>query len=120
MSCAGETRVRTPAAAVVDRTKLIWLDPDRDAPAWTADVPGDGVEARPQLADGRLVVADAAGLFLALDPATGRALGPGYRHPAVVAPAAAPVAFGAGRLFAPLTDGSALLLEAAELTKAGR
>jgi hypothetical protein len=117
---AGPWEIGGRVVVVVERTKLVCLDPDRDEPAWTAAAPGDGVEARPQLVDGRLVVADVAGVFVALDPATGKTQGTAYRHPAVVAPAAAAVAFGPGRLFAPLTDGSALLLPVADLTRAGR
>src|SRR5207244_5141817 len=85
-------------AVVVDRHKLVWLDPEADAPLWTADIQGDGIESPPRLIEGALVVADLSGRFVALDPATGHELGAGYWHPAVVAPAAAVTAFGSGRL----------------------
>jgi outer membrane protein assembly factor BamB len=114
---AGPWETGAAVAVVVDRTKLVMLDPEKDEPLWSADAPGDGIEVRPRIIDGRLIVADTAGLFVALDPTTGKRLGTGFRHPAVVAPTAAPVAIGGGRVFAPLTDGSALLLPAAELLK---
>jgi hypothetical protein len=101
----------------VDRHKLVWLDPDKDAPQWTATLAGDGVESPPRLVEGRLVVADLSGRFTALDPATGRATGSGYRPPAEVVAASAPVPFGPGRLFAPLTDGTVLLLPLADLDR---
>ncbi len=47
---------------------------------------------------------------MGLDAATGQARGPGYQLRVSVGPAAAPVGFGPGRAFAPLTDGTALLL----------
>ena len=68
------------------------------------------------MVDGVLVVADLSGRFVALDPGTGKELG-GYQFPAEAAPAAAVTAFGPGRLFAPLTDGTVLLLPLAELRK---
>ncbi|MBI2806007.1 MAG: PQQ-binding-like beta-propeller repeat protein [Planctomycetes bacterium] len=93
---------------IVGRTRLVWHDPDKDEPIWAysfADVVG-----APNLIDGVLVVADVAGQLLALDPASGRPLGPGVTLRANVAPTAAPVAFGPGRAFVPLTDGTILLL----------
>jgi outer membrane protein assembly factor BamB len=100
---------------VVNHRKLVALDPMNDQPAWTYETPGDGIVFAPTLIDSRLIVVDQAGTYTALDPATGAALGPGFHHPAIVAPASAPVAFGAGRAFAPLTDGSALVLNVADL-----
>ena len=103
------------AYVIVNHHKLVALDPMNDKPAWIYESPGDGIVFAPALIDGRLIVADQAGTYVALDAATGTALGPGFHHPAVVAPASAPVAFGIGRIFAPLTDGSALVLKVADL-----
>jgi hypothetical protein len=64
----------------------------------------------PQRADKLLIVADGAGRFVGLDVETGKAEGPGYALRGSVAPAAAPVPFGPGRLYASLSDGTALLL----------
>jgi hypothetical protein len=115
---AGPWVVEDKLAVVVDRTNLVWLDAAGDGPLWSARIDsGEGVEAPPQMVDGRLVVADLSGRFVTLDPDTGRPLGLGYRHPAEVAPATAPVPFGPARLFAPLTDGSVLVLPLADLER---
>jgi hypothetical protein len=115
---AGPWVIDGKLAVVVDRRKLVWVDAAKAELLWTASLDdGDGIESAPQMMDGRLVVADLSGRFVALDPATGRRLGAGYRHPAEVAPAAAAVPFGPGRLFAPLTDGSVLLLPLADLDR---
>jgi PQQ-like domain len=94
---------------IVDRRRLVWLDPDRDVPAWSYDFLAD-IVGEPQLAgEDLLVVADLSGHFAGFHPATGQIQGPGYTLRANVAPAAAPVFF-AGRLFTPLTDRTILLL----------
>jgi hypothetical protein len=68
------------------------------------------IVGQPQLVDDRVLVADESGRFVGLDPATGKPQGTGYTLRAAVAPAVAPVAFGPDRAFAPLTDGTVLLL----------
>jgi hypothetical protein len=60
-------------------------------------------------------VADADGRFVALDAATGKPVGKGYTLKGTVAPAATPAAFGKEKLFAPLTDGTVLLLGVEQL-----
>ena len=60
------------------------------------------------------MVADESGGFAGLDPRTGKVQGQ-YTLKASVAPAAPPVAFGPGRAFAPLTDGTVLLLSLRQL-----
>jgi outer membrane protein assembly factor BamB len=94
---------------VIGKNRLIWIDPDKEAPLWEYTFVAD-IVGQPQLIDGTLVVANLAGQFIGLDPANGRPRGPGYTLKANVAPAAAPVPFGTERLFAPLTDGTILLL----------
>jgi outer membrane protein assembly factor BamB len=95
---------------VVDHRRLVWLDPDKDRHAWEYAPPAD-IVGEPQLVkDDLLVVADLSGHFAGFDLTTGQEPGPGYTLRANVAPAAAPLAFGNGRLFAPLTDGTVLLL----------
>ena len=59
--------------------------------------------------------ADVAGQLRALVPASGAPLGPGYVLKASVAPAAAPVPFGTGRLLVPLTDGTLMVVPVAAL-----
>jgi outer membrane protein assembly factor BamB len=95
---------------VVDRSRLLWFDPSKKEPAWEYATNGEEIVGQPQLIEGMLVMADRSGRFLALDPATGKAQGKGYTLKANVAPAASPVAFGTGRAFTPLTDGTVLLL----------
>jgi outer membrane protein assembly factor BamB len=98
------------AACVVGGRRLVWLDPEKPDPLWTYVSPGEGIVGRPQLADGLVLVADVSGRFVALDPLTGQPRGPGYQLRASVGPAAAPVGFGPGRAFAPMTDGTVLML----------
>jgi outer membrane protein assembly factor BamB len=98
---------------VIDNRRLVWLDPDKGK-VWEHTATGDLV-GEPQLVGGSLVLADMSGKFVGLDPATGKALSAGYTLKANVAPAAAPVAFGARRLFAPLTDGTVLWLSLGQL-----
>jgi outer membrane protein assembly factor BamB len=97
-------------ACVVDRRRLVWLDPAKDGVLWEYESPGEGIVGQPQLAEGLVLVADVSGRFVGLDPATGQVRGPGYALKASVAPAATPVGFGPGHAFAPLTDGTVLLL----------
>jgi hypothetical protein len=69
----------------------------------------------PLLVEGMLVAADVSGGFLALRPTDGQPIGAGYTLKANVAPDAAPVPFGPGRLLVPLNDGTLLLLPLAKL-----
>jgi hypothetical protein len=94
---------------VVGKKRLVWLDPAKDEPAWeyafVADIIGE-----PHVIDGVLVVGDAAGQFVGLDPSSGRALGAGLTLRANVAPTAAPLPYGPGHAFVPLTDGTIIVL----------
>jgi outer membrane protein assembly factor BamB/TolA-binding protein len=94
---------------VVDHRHLACID-SSGAIVWTYQTPGEGIVGQPHLAGDVLVVADRAGQLVGLDPATGKQRGSMYTLKGSVSPAAAPVAFGADRLFVPLTDGSILLL----------
>ncbi len=94
---------------VVGKNRLVWIDPAKEAPLWEYTFVAE-IVGTPQLIDGVLVVANLAGQFLGLDPANGRPRGSGYTLKANIAPAAAPVPFGPDRLFAPLTDGTIILL----------
>jgi outer membrane protein assembly factor BamB len=93
---------------IAGKSHLVWLDPKEDAPLWEYFVPD--IVGEPHLIDGVLVIADAAGQFRALDPASGRPLGAVLTLKANVAANAAPLPFGAGRAFVPLTDGTMVLL----------
>lgn len=95
---------------IVDRRRLVWLDPAAEKPLWAYTSVGEAIVGQPQRIDDQLVVADVSGRFVGLDPATGQPRGPGCVLRSSVAPAASPIAFGPGRMFAPLTDGTVLLL----------
>src|SRR5262249_60836477 len=99
---------------MVDRRRLVCIDPGHDAPVWNYASDADFVGV-PQLVDGLLVVALQSGRFIALDPASGKPKNGGYRLNANVAPSAAPVPFGTGRLLAPLSDGTVIVLDMKQL-----
>jgi hypothetical protein len=103
-------------ACVVDGRRLVWLDPAKADPVWKYETGGQAIVGQPRLVGGVLVVADQGGRFVALDPTTGEQRGPGYTLRGSVAPAASPVAFGPDRAFAPLSDGTALLLPVPRIT----
>jgi hypothetical protein len=107
----------TGLLCVVEHKRLAWIDPDRDEPKWEYALVAAVVGATP-LVEGMLIAADVSGRFLALDPQTGSPLGPGYTLKANVAPDAAPVPFGPGRLLVPLNDGTQLLLPLQKLKAA--
>jgi len=71
----------------------------------------------PRLAEGMVVVADQSGRYVGLDPATGKPRGDGYALRGSVAPVATPVEFTKGRLLAPLSDGTVMLLSTTKLRK---
>jgi len=101
---------------VVDRRTLVWIDPDAEQPVWEyTDLRRQPIVGQPQAVGDRLLVAHLNGQFLALDRATGEQQGRGFN--AGIAPAAAPAAFGADRVLAPLTDGTVLVLDLEELAK---
>jgi outer membrane protein assembly factor BamB len=96
---------------IVDRKRLVWLDPAKDKPAWEFTAESEAIVGQPQLvAKNLLLIAEQSGRFVGLDPTTGQQQGAGYTLRASVAPAATPVAFGASRIFAPLTDGTVMLI----------
>jgi hypothetical protein len=94
---------------VVDQKRLVGIDPEKDQlPGLALSFPAD-IVGQPEIVDGLLIVADEKGQIKALDPKTVRPIGDGYLLRADVAASAAPVLFGADRLFVPLTDGTVLL-----------
>jgi hypothetical protein len=95
---------------VVDQTTLVWVDPAKEQPLWSYRTDGQAIVGEPHQIDDLVVVCDEGGRYVGLDPATGTPAGKGYRLKAVVAPASTPVPFGKGRAFAPLTDGTMMLL----------
>jgi outer membrane protein assembly factor BamB len=102
---------------IVDRNRLLCFKPgDRD-PVWEYKSEGEAIVGRPQLVDDMLLIADQSGRFVGIDPKTGKARGDGYTLKANVGPAASPVAFGPNQAFAPLTDGTILLLDPAQMRR---
>src|SRR5262249_31731748 len=95
----------------VDGSRLAWVDPDGGGrPLWGAKTTEGPSVGTPRRAGRPVVGADGSGQFVALDPATGKSPGPGYRVGGSVVPVASPVPFIDGRLLAPLSDGTLLLL----------
>lgn len=93
---------------IAGKSRLVWLDPNQDAPLWEYSVPD--IVGEPALIDGVLVIADAGGQFRALDPSSGRPAGTVLTLKASVAASASPLPFGNGQAFVPLTDGTAIIL----------
>jgi hypothetical protein len=122
---------------VVEETRLVWLEPGVKDRLWEYETPsGAPIVGQPgpvtatdpkggKNAPGRvlIVVADGGrtgqpGHYVGLDPQTGKPVGPGYDLKGSVVPAATPLPFGANRLLAPLSDGTALFLAVERLLPA--
>lgn len=103
---------------IVDNERLVWIDPKANGIRWIYNRPDEAIVGQPQMVGGLLLVAHRTGLFVGLDPATGKPLGPGYPLKMQTAPATAPVEFDGERAFAPLTDGTVLLLSLKHLRTA--
>jgi hypothetical protein len=97
------------AGCVVEKRRLVWIDPGQEKIAWEYPAPAD-IVGEPVLADGVLVMADQSGRIAALDPKTGEEVGPPYVFRDSVCPTAAPLPFGEGRLLVLLSDGTAAVL----------
>lgn len=102
---------------ILDRRRLVWFDPDKAEPLWTYSSKDEAILDQPQLIEDFLVMALQSGRYVAVDPNTGQPKGAGYTLRTSAAPAAAPTPFGSGRMFAPLSDGTALLLSLDKVTK---
>lgn len=95
---------------IVEGKRFVLLDAEKLTVLWEYRTTGSVIVGEPQLVHGRLIVADLSGRIVALDPATGTQEGPGYSLAGSMAPAASPVAFDGNQLFAPLSDGTVMLL----------
>lgn len=102
----GEPRL----GCVLDRRRLIWIDPDKQDRLWEYSSEGAVLIGPPTQIENLLVVALQSGHYIGLDPETGQPKGRGYTLRTSAAPAATPMPFGAGLMFTPLSDGTALLL----------
>jgi outer membrane protein assembly factor BamB len=103
--------------AIADRNRLLCFQPGERDPLWEYKSEGEAIVGRPQVVQDMLLLADQSGRFVGLDPKTGKLLGEGYTLKANVGPACSPVAFGKNQAFAPLTDGTILLLDLNQLRK---
>jgi hypothetical protein len=112
---AGPFRRGHYLGCVLDRHRLVWLDPAKAGTLWEYTARAEGIVGQPQLVNGLVVVADLSGRFIGLDPTTGKPRGPSYILKAAAAPGATPVAFGADTAFVPLTDGTVVLLPLRQL-----
>jgi outer membrane protein assembly factor BamB len=97
------------AGCVVEKNRLVWVELGRKEVAWKYEAPA-AIVGEPQLIEGLLVVADQSGRVVGLDPKTGRPAGLPFQFSANVCATAAPLPFGAGRLFVSLSDGTAAVL----------
>jgi len=102
----GEWRI----GCVLDRRRLIWIDPTKEKRLWVYSTDGPAIVGHPQWIEDMLVIALQSGHYVGIDPQTGKARGPGYMLRTSAAPAAVPMPFGRRLMFAPLSDGTALLL----------
>jgi len=118
---SGQLRI----GCIVKQTRLVWLDPDNDQPLWeygerpspaaagvaaaAAIDPTEAIIGEPKLVKDVLLVADQAGRFLALDPTDG-SVRKQYKLRGNISATVSPVPFGPNRAFAPMTDGTMLLL----------
>jgi hypothetical protein len=111
---AGPFPLRTPQgeriACIIGRTKLAWIDPNKDE-IWThtAEKEPDLV-GEPQMVGGLVALTYQTGLVMLVDPTTKTVVGKPFQLQGSIAPAAAARAFDAERLLLPASDGTLLLL----------
>jgi outer membrane protein assembly factor BamB len=103
---------------VVDKKRLVWIDPAKPERLWEYTMEGGQIVGQPEVIDGTLVVADLSGRFIGLDPHTGKQRGDGYTLNFGAPVVATPVAFGPGQALVPLTDGTLFLLPLRKLRNA--
>jgi len=94
---------------IMNQRQLVCLSPENEKPLWKSPVFRGAITGAPQRYGSMLLVSDESGSITAVDLQTGQhvashSLGPG------VAPAAAAAPFASGSIFAPLTDGSVVML----------
>ena len=107
-----ETRI----GCIVDRSRLVWIDPANKKLLWDYTTPGKAaIVGVPHLADALVVVADQGGRYVGIIEKTGKPAGKGYQLRGSIAAVASPVPFQKDRLLAPLSDGTMMLLGVAKL-----
>ena len=100
---------------IVDRRRLVWIDPAKEKILWQYTMPGEGIVGQPRLIGDSIIMADVSGRFVALNPENGEEKGTGYTLSASAAPVASPIAFGTEEALIPLTDGTIFLLNLKQL-----
>ena len=94
---------------ILDRKKLVCIDPAKAAPAWQYEM-ADEIVGQPCLVDGMLILASPKGQFVGLDPDNGQKRGPKHELNVSAAPTGTPVAVAGKGAIVPLTDGTVLFL----------
>jgi outer membrane protein assembly factor BamB len=95
---------------IVDRKRLVCVDPAKDAPLWQYETSDSEITGQPDLVGDMLIVATPRGRFVGLDPQSGAPRGPGYTLNVSAAPAGTPVAVGPETALVPLTDNTLFFL----------
>jgi outer membrane protein assembly factor BamB len=95
---------------IVDRKKLICIDPAKDAILWQYETPDSEIVGQPSRIGDMVVVASSRGRFVGLDSSSGLPRGLGYVLNASAAPTGTPVAAGLETALVPLTDGTVFFL----------
>jgi outer membrane protein assembly factor BamB len=102
-------------AYIIDGVHLVWLSPDAPEPVWvnrrTERMRGDATLGKPEIREGRVYLTDRTGVYRAIDAESGKMLGELFRITGTGAPAGAALPLGKGKLLAPLTDGTLLIIE---------
>jgi hypothetical protein len=140
-----ETPAGPRVGVVVARSRLAWVNPGGEPPAWAflplvteggEVVPADQGKASvewehatrndspilgvPSVVGSVVVVVDQSGRYTGLSLRTGREEGAGHSLRGSIAPASGAVPFQPGRLLAPLTDGTLMLLDEGKVHPDGK
>jgi len=95
---------------ILGQQRLVSVDPEKEGLMWAAAPTSHAIVGEPvQIGDGYLV-ADESGQYVMIDALTGRPRGQSLHVRGSLGPAATPVAYSNDRIFAPLTDGTFMLL----------
>jgi len=114
---AGPSLAHGLILVTINETELVALNASGDTPAWTLTTPGDGLLGTATVVGRSLVIADRSGRLWSIDPATGRPHSSvGFLLRPTAAAVAPPVALDGDRMFVALTDGTAVVLRAADLS----
>jgi hypothetical protein len=105
---------------IIGQQRLVSIDPEKEGLMWAAEPTSHAIVGEPvQIGDGYLV-ADESGQYAMIDALTGRPRGQSLQIRGSLGPAATPVAYSDDRIFAPLTDGTFMLLRLKGVQQAKR